>query len=630
LNTQKQILLIVVLFFTLVGGCAAYSIIDLPYRAPSQVDWTHDQSVERGALLFANNCRTCHGITGQGGVGLQLNKQAFKDQDPLVLAATKQLLLTTLNCGRMGTRMPAWLSTNGGSLNARQIDHLVDLITSPADPGLKGPDGQPFLDSDGNPSSKGWLEAEEFAHNLNRETSAVVGGDNLDGIAKSHLIGYQQLADANNVPVQGILKQGSVLHIPGFREMPNGFDYHVYKDNETITKVADSQHVGAVMIADLNNLSYNFTQNKENATFTLTDDKGNDVPGLFPGTVLKLPSTAVYVVASGDTLDDVAQKHGLSASDIRGLNTDVLAAQSYTDSSKPMESENRLKLPNGTGVIVQPAQTLGTIATAHGIDVKTLADANGIEATATVKPGDKLKLPDNSRYIIAIGDTLASVAAAHGITADALASAQTPKATDPLSQSVVLKLPQVDKFTTAAQSLEDVAKGYSNVTAESLGTANNIPANAQLRVGQKLALPADSWGSAPPDTLNTGTACVQHAVPDNVYQQLLPGAATPAVATPPANVSNSVSVDANANDFTVIADGKPQTANEGVVLVAKGAAIVFTNKVGLHTIDDNGKNTGTGIDFKVGDTRTLTFTESGDHKITCEVHPAMLAHIFVQ
>ena len=630
MNTQKQILLIVVLFFTLVGGCAAYSIIDLPYRAPSQATWTKDQSVERGALLFANNCRTCHGIKGEGGVGLPLNKPEFKDQDPLILASNKQLLQTTLYCGRAGTRMPAWLNTNGGSLNGEQIVHLIDLITSPADPNLKE-NGQPFTDAQGNPSSEGWLQAIEFAHNLNRESTAVVGGYNLDGIAKSHLIGYAELAKLNNLSIDGILKQGSVLKIPGFKNDPNGYDYNVYKDNETITKVADSQHVGAIMIADLNNLPYKFTQNKEVATFTLLDDKGNAVPGLFPGTVLKLPTSAVYVVSSGDTLDDVAKKHGLSASDIRSLNTDVLAAQNYTDTSKPLESENRLKLPNGTAAVVQTGQTLGTIATSHGLKVADLATLNGLDpVTGVAKPGDKLKLPDNTRYIIAIGDTLASVANQHGITADALASAQTPKATDPLSQSVVLKLPQVDKFTTVAQTLEEVAKGYSNVTAESLATANKVPANAQLHVGQNLALPADSWGSAPPDTLNTGSACVQHAVPDSVYKTLLPGASPTTAVASPTTVSTGVSVVANANDYTVTADGKAQPPNEGIVLVAKGTAVVFTNKAGLHTIDDNGKNTGTGIDFKVGDTRTLTFTDSGQHKITCEVHPAMLLDIFVQ
>ena len=236
--------------------------------------------------------------------------------------------------------MPAWLNTNGGSLNGEQINHLIDLITEAADPNLKDSTGGPFYDN-GNPSSKGWLEAVEgFAHNLNRETNALVGGDNLDGIAKQHSIGYPELATKNNVPIFGTLKQGSVSKIPASSGVAE-YDYHVYNDNETITKVADSQHVGARIIADLNGLKYKFTESKGKTTFTLLGPDGSEVTGLTQNTTLKLPTTSTYTVASGDTLDAIAQKHGLTAGAIATLNAAVLSAQGYTDTSKPLESENK-------------------------------------------------------------------------------------------------------------------------------------------------------------------------------------------------------------------------------------------------------------------------------------------------
>ena len=127
MNTHKQIVLIVALSFLFVGACAAYSAIDLPLRSPRQSAYFQSESIDRGALLFANNCRTCHGIKGQGGVGLPLNKPDFKNQDPLILVANQALIHTTLFCGRAGTLMPPWLNTNGGSLNTEQIQHLIDL-----------------------------------------------------------------------------------------------------------------------------------------------------------------------------------------------------------------------------------------------------------------------------------------------------------------------------------------------------------------------------------------------------------------------------------------------------------------------------------------------------------------------
>jgi mono/diheme cytochrome c family protein len=194
LNTQKQIVLIVALLFIFVGGCAAYTAIDLPIRAEDQSQWTKDQSLERGALLFANNCRTCHGNRGQGLVGPQLlanEATNFQNQDPLILKANRDLIRRTLYCGRAGTLMPAWLNTNGGSLNAVQIEHLIDFITAP----IKQSES-------GDVESEWWDAAEGFAHNLNDEVSVLVGGDTLGTIAKAHGIGPKELAAANNRPTR--------------------------------------------------------------------------------------------------------------------------------------------------------------------------------------------------------------------------------------------------------------------------------------------------------------------------------------------------------------------------------------------------------------------------------------------
>lgn len=625
MNTQKQIFLIVVLVFIFTGGCAAYSIIELPSRAPSQVTWTKEQSVERGALLFANNCRTCHGIKGQGGVGLPLNSSVspgarnFQNQDPLVLKANQALLRTTISCGRAGSLMPAWLKQNNGPLNNIQVEHLIDLITSPIDETLK--------DAEGNVTSEGWLLAVEFAHNLNRETNGIVGGDTLDTIAKAHGLGPKELAAANSLSVSGTLKQGSKLNIPGFRGDPGGYTYNVYNNNETITKVAESQHVGAAILADLNNVPYKFSEAKGKATLQLLDQDGAKTTGLFPGDKLKLPQDTTYTVATGDTLDAIAKRHNVSTSTISSLNSDLLRG---VDTAKPLDAERKLTLPPNAGVVVQTGQTLAVIATEHGLKLDDLAKDNGLESTSTVKVGDKLKLPTGTPYTIQTGDTLADVAAGHGVTAAELAAANKLQTSDSISPAVVLAMPQVDQYEVKGDSLEAVSKAYANVTKESLGKANGVAADAVLRIGQVLTLPADTWGSTPPDTKNPGTACVQHAVPDSSFA-VLPGVGTPKVDTPvvaPTTTSKDVKIDAHANDWAVTADGSAQPANKGVVAVAKGTAVTFTSVAGLHSITSNGKKDGD--DLKQGTNRSLTFSTAGQFKITCDYHTEMLAYVFVQ
>ncbi len=624
MNTQKQILLIVILFFTMVGGCAAYTAFDIPHRAVIQTEWTKEESVTRGALLFANNCRTCHGIKGEGGVGLPLNKDEFKNQDPLVLAANRAMLTRTLDCGRAGTLMPAWLKDNGGALNVRQIEHLVDFLTAPLDPSVK--------DETGNATNKGWLEAVEFGQNLNRETNAVVGGDTLDTIAKQHVIGYEELASLNKIDVNNLdtyLKAGSSLKIPGFKGMPDGYTYHVYKDNETIRKIADSQHVGAMILADLNNIPYRFTEGKDKAEYTLLDANNESIPGLFPGDTIQLPEGARYTVAAGDTIQSIADRHGIQPNALTGANNDLLSG---LENDKEIDHERKLKLPADAKAVVQAGQTTALIASQHGLTPADLEKANGLPAGAPVTPGQQLTLPADTRYTIQTGDTLAKIAAAHGITADDLAKANNIAPNAAISPDVVLALPKIDKYTVKGQSLKDVSQTLSNVSPESLAETNGVPANAIIRIGTNLALPADAWGSAPPDARNNGLACVQYAVPNSTFQTL-PGLAT---ATPeadqnaPEEISKDVTITGHANDWTVTADGKAQEPNKGIISIAKGTVIKFTVAVGLHTLNINGKNDDP-MNFKAGDPeRTITFNTAGKFTIKCDYHPDMLATVFVQ
>jgi LysM repeat protein/mono/diheme cytochrome c family protein len=618
LNTQKQIILIVALTFLFVGGCAAYTAIDLPIRAEDQQDWTRDQSLERGALLFANNCRTCHGNKGQGGVGPQLlNSEAnFQDQDPLKLRQNRDILRRTLSCGRAGTLMPAWLNTNGGSLNAIQINHLVNFLSAP----IETPE-------DGEATSHWWEEAEEFAHNLNSEVAVLVGGDTLVTIARSHGIGPKQLAEFNNVPVEGFIKKGTEIKIPPFKEDSNGYAYTVYKDNETITKIAESQFVGPIIIADLNNLDYEFTEKRGAATLQLQTPEGADIPGLAPGTKLKFPEGTTYTITAGDTLQSIAERHGVSASAISGPNREVFNGVA-NDEEIPFEL--RLDLPKLTA-IVQEGQTLGTIAQLHDIEVADLQAANSsIAEDADLEPGTALVLPSGTQYVVQAGDTWELVAQMHATTAAELAQANGKTPNDPLKPDVVIQLPQIDAYTVQGQTLEEVAEGYGNVTADSLAAANEgVQPNSNLYIGTQLHLPDDAFGTAAPDAINPGTACVQYAIPQSVYENEFDPNATPvAEATQPPTVSTNVRVEAHANDWTVNANGQAQPPNQGVVLVARGTTIPFTSVTGLHNVTSNGQKQGN--DINTGQTRDVTFNDAGQFEITCSYHPDMLATIFVQ
>ncbi|HET7737196.1 MAG TPA: LysM peptidoglycan-binding domain-containing protein [Tepidiformaceae bacterium] len=609
MNTQKQIFLIVVLFFVMTGGCAAYAFIE-PVRSERQAGFFDAESARRGALLYANNCRTCHGNVGDGsnggGIGLPLNTEDFKNQDPLILQANQAKIRHTLSCGRAGTAMPVWLKANGGALTEIQIEHLINLITSPYD----------MLDEEGEPTTLAWEEALEFAHNLNSEIAVVVGGDTLDTIARAHQLGYAELAAANNVEPDHVFERGDRVTLPDGRRI------EMFEDR-ALTRVADDNHVGAILLAELNGIEWEV----EGTSLHILVD-GEQVTGLFPGDELALPEGAVYIVRAGDTLASISDVHGISVPGLRNANRENENIQDAAVEDA-LEHQRTLGLPSDAVAIVQPGQTAAIVATIHGLELEALLEENGIEDPTDVAIGQELELPSEGfRYIIQTGDTLASVAAAHGIDEADLAEENDLEPGDAISPLVVINLPPIDGYVVQGQDLAAVADGYQNVSAASLAEANEISADALLRIGSPLHLPDDAWGAKPSTATTSGEICIKNAISQSAYEGLFAPVEDP---TAPEEISTEVEIVGNANDWTVVADGEESDPNRGAVTVSSPTDIVFRSAAGLHSITVNREKAADDISSTGEDEQTVTFEgdPGTEFLITCIYHPSMKAWVFI-
>src|ERR1700681_2641420 len=129
MNNQKQITLMVVLVFLLLGGCGVYTVYD-QNRENDAAAYQQEVLAERGARIFARFCRQCHGNAGEGRIGPALNRPEL--QDPATRAETTLWVTDTITCGRIGKIMPPWAIAEGGSLTNQQIKYLVTLITTNA------------------------------------------------------------------------------------------------------------------------------------------------------------------------------------------------------------------------------------------------------------------------------------------------------------------------------------------------------------------------------------------------------------------------------------------------------------------------------------------------------------------
>src|SRR5690606_29805118 len=118
MNTSKQVNAMIGLLFLAFLAFGAY-ILNEPNRAAIAAEGQHETVMHRGADLFVNNCRSCHGLAGEGGVGFPLDNQAFWvlgednefDAEPTSEGeerTVRNFLFNTIACGRTGSAMPLW------------------------------------------------------------------------------------------------------------------------------------------------------------------------------------------------------------------------------------------------------------------------------------------------------------------------------------------------------------------------------------------------------------------------------------------------------------------------------------------------------------------------------------------
>ena len=74
-------------------------------------------STSDGATLYAQNCAACHGVNGQGGIGVPLSLPSFQ------ATVDDQYLKRSIRLGRPGRVMPAFSQLEEGEVDAI-VTHL--------------------------------------------------------------------------------------------------------------------------------------------------------------------------------------------------------------------------------------------------------------------------------------------------------------------------------------------------------------------------------------------------------------------------------------------------------------------------------------------------------------------------
>jgi len=108
-------------------------------RLTSSAQQTFISSVERGAVLYEENCASCHGAEGGGGAAASpysdetwpapnLTNIAARYEDNDNVGDIRDFIVTVLERGRPGSPMPTWGREYGGPLTAGEISDITDWI----------------------------------------------------------------------------------------------------------------------------------------------------------------------------------------------------------------------------------------------------------------------------------------------------------------------------------------------------------------------------------------------------------------------------------------------------------------------------------------------------------------------
>ena len=302
-----------------------------------------------------------------------------------------------------------------------------------------------FLDSTGDDVNQIKNNWEELAEAVVRALANYIGvpysapegttgnyytvkkGDTLYGIAREYGISVDELKRVNNL-TSNTLTIGEVLVIPEIEESETP-DENIYivKSGDTLYSIANRYGMTVDELKALNNL----TSNSLSIGQQLVVSDGNAA------------TLDTYTVKSGDTLYSIANKYGLTVSELKSLNnltSDILSIGQVLNvsNSGPSTPTN----PSNT-YTVKSGDSLYSIARKYGITVDALKNANG-KTSNLLSIGEILVIPTTTStsrtYTVQSGDSLWKIATNYGVSVNALKQANN-LSSDLLSIGQVLVIP---------------------------------------------------------------------------------------------------------------------------------------------------------------------------------------------
>ena len=245
------------------------------------------------------------------------------------------------------------------------------------------------------------------------DTYTVQSGDSLIAVANKYNLQVSQIADLNNLQSNSGLLVGQKLKLTGtpeptVKERSNtknddkselsGKDIHIVKSGETMASIARKYKLQLSFLSELNGLSRNEAlqvgqrlkvDGELPSKSSLSKEKDKDELKALAKSSSKVSTknTESYTVKSGESLNAIASRVGISVQELAELND--LSARAG------LQRGQTLRVPKTvTEYKVKSGDSLIRLASKFGIDTDELAEMNDMKSNASLRIGTIIKVPN--------------------------------------------------------------------------------------------------------------------------------------------------------------------------------------------------------------------------------------------
>lgn len=341
------------------------------------------------------------------------------------------------------------------------------------------------------------------------EFYVVKAGDNLSGIADQFQLDVADLAEWNALENSSRVFVGQKLQLKASKgSASKKIESYTVQRGDTLQLLAQRFDLSLNELANLTeglsrNSRLQFGQ-KINVPITAKNKQRSDKKG----------ASENYTVKRGETLSSIADKFKLGLSDLRELND--LKGDS-------LDVGQRLKIPADAfkpdEYVVKSGDTLTEIAQRFELDLTEFARNNNLRASSSLQVGQRLQLDgaaasrdrsenstQNSReseqrssarsnaktesYTVKSGESWGAIAQRYDLTAKALAQLNNSSTRDSLQRGQSIQVPKTvtEYRIKRGDTLIGLANKYGIEQAE-LAQMNNLKPNSLLQVGDIIKVP---------------------------------------------------------------------------------------------------------------------------------------------